>query len=329
VDSAETKTLIRICQSRFRSFSEAAESVLDALADIVPGVLVLGQLDPDEPVSRVIGIQGGGVDGLCKGAMLPLASPTNGGDAGGDGVPGPPTSEIDPTFLDSLGAESCFGVPLEMSDGRIVGTLSALDSSPGAYRCQHVAMLGIAARMLSYEWESVERRAELRRLRGRFPGTANVDPETRLLNRDGFLDLLDHDWRLAERGTVESVLVVFRVDGDSDRSPNGAAMGKLAVKIAAEVLEASVRTTDRAARIGETTLAATLVGCQPEQAPVFVERLRAALGRVTRGGNPRIELSHGIQALGGVSSPEEALGLAEAAAAPSGSREPVYQEVVE
>jgi GGDEF domain-containing protein len=333
VESTETKTLIRICQPRFRSFSEAAESVLDALADVVPGVLLLGQMDPDEQACRVIGIQGGGVDGVYKGAILPLGSPPN-GDGAARGAPGPaPNNEIDREFLDSLGVEACFGIPLEMSDGRIVGTLSALDSRPSAYRCEHVAMLGIAARLLSYEWESVERRAELRRLQGRLPESANVDPETRLLNRDGFLDLLDHDWRLAERGTVESVLVAFRVDGDSDRSPNGNAMSKLAVKIAAEVLEASVRTTDRVARVDETTLAATLVGCRLEQAPVFVERFRAALERVTRGGNPRIELSHGIQALGSASSPEEALGLADAAAAApnrrAGLREPVYQEVAE
>lgn len=325
------KVLTRICQ-RFRSFSEAAESVLGALADVVPGVLLLGRIDPDE-ACRVIGIQGSGVDGVYKGMTLPLGSPPN-GDGGGRGAPGPPLNgEIDQEFLDLLGVEACLGIQLEMSDGRIAGTLSALSSRPGAYRCEHVAMLGIAARLLSYEWESIERRAELRRLRGRLPKSANVDPETGLLNRDGFLDLLDHDWRLAERGAVESVLVAFRVDGDSDRSPNGDAMGKLALKIAAEVLEASVRTTDRVGRIGESTLAATLVGCRLEQASVFVERFRTALERVTRGGNPRVELSHGIQAVGGVSSPQEALGLASAAAdAPKRGgelQEPVYQEAAE
>jgi GGDEF domain-containing protein len=333
VESTETKTLIRICQSHFRSFSEAAESVLGALTDVVPGVLLLGQMDPNEQTCRVIGIQGGEVGGVQKGTILPLGSSPNGAE-GARSISGTqPSSEIDREFLDSLGVGACLGIPLEMSDGRIVGTLSALDSGVGPYSCEHIAMLGIAARLLGYEWESVEQRAELRRLRGRIPKGANVDPETLLLNREGFLDLLDHDWRLAERGTVESVLVAFRIYGDSDWSPNGNAMSKLAVKIAAEVLEANVRTTDRAGRIGETTLAATLVGCQLEQTGVFVERFRAALGRVTRGGNPRVELSHGIQALASVSSPQEALGLADAAAdAPTrrgGLRESVYQEVAE
>ncbi|HEX5763166.1 MAG TPA: diguanylate cyclase [Solirubrobacterales bacterium] len=329
MESAETKALIRICQPRFRNFSEAVEPVLGALVEVVPGTLLLGQMDSDQQACRIIGIQGDGVEGVYKGAMLPVGSPPNGGDATGS----PSNSEIDQGFLDSLGVGACLSIPLEVSDGRIVGTLSALDSQPGLYGCQHAAMLGIAARMLSYEWESVERRAELRRLRGRFQENANVDSETRLLSRDAFLDLLDHDWHLAERGTVESVLVAFRVDGESDRSPSGEAMRKLAVKIAAEVLEATVRRTDRAGRIGEATLAATLVGCRPDQVPGFVERFRAALERVTRGGDPRIELSHGIQTLGQTSSPEEALGLADAAATASGghglSPEPVYQEAAE
>lgn len=316
--STETKTLVRICQARFRSFSEAAESILGALVDVVPGLLLLTQIDPEENLCRVIGIQGAGMDGVHKGAVLPLASRPNG--------------EIDRELLDALGVQAQLGIPLEMSDGRIVGTLSALDTNAGAYRCEHVALLGIAARFLSYEWESVERRAELRRLRGRLPESANIDAETRLLNRDGFLDLLEHDWRLAERGTVESVLVAFQVSGDSGNG-NGDAMSRLALKIAAEVLDGSVRVTDRAGRVGDTTLAATLVGCRPEQAPVFVERYRAALERVTRSGNPHVELSYGVQELTGVSSPEEALGLAIAAAgSPDQRREatqPVYQGAAE
>jgi diguanylate cyclase (GGDEF)-like protein len=330
VESTEAKALIRICQQRFRSFSEAAESVLGALTDVVPGILLLGQIEPDDRTCRVIGVQGSGVDGMHKGAILPLGAVPSGDEPAGSGAPGPsPDSELDREFLASLGVEASFCIPLEMSDGRIVGVLSALNPDPGAYRCEHIAMLGIAARLLGYEWESVERRAELRRLRGRLPESANVDPETGLLNREGFLELLDHDWRLAERGTVESALVAFRVAGD----PNGDAMARLALKIAAEVLEASVRETDRVGRVGGATLAATLVGCRLEQAPAFVERFRAALGRVTRDGNPRVELSHGIQALADVSSPHEALGLADAAAGTpgqrDGSRELAYQEVVE
>lgn len=310
MESTETQALIRICQPRFRSFSGATETVLGVLTDVVPGLLVLGQTEADQRTCRAIDVQGGGVGGVEKGTILPQSD-----------------SELDRELVASLGAESSICIPLEMSDGRIVGMLCALHTRPGAYRCEHIAMLGIAARLLGYEWESVERRAELRRLRGRLPEAAGVDRETGILNRDGFLGLLDHDWRLAERGTVESVVVALRVSGHSDRASDGAAMGKLALKIAAEVLEATARTTDRVGRIGETTLAATLVGAGAEQAPAFVERFRAALGRVTRDGNPRIALSHGVRALAGTSSPTEALGLADAEAARPNevSREPAYQ----
>jgi GGDEF domain-containing protein len=331
---SETKTLIRICNRRFHSFSEAAESVLGALADDLPGVVLLGQIDPDEPICRVLDAQGTGVEGVHKDATLPLAFPA-GGTTGGAAGPAP-DSELDRAFLGSLGVKAWFEVPLEMSDGRIVGILAALDSQPDAYRSEHIAMLGIAARLLSYEWESVERRAELRRLRSRLSAGAEVDPETGLLSREVFLSLLDREWNLAERGTVESVVVVFRIKGGTADGTNGAAISRLALKTAAEVLEASVRTTDRAGRVGDMALAAALVGCSTDQAPIFAERFRAALGRVTRDGNLRIELSHGIQALGETSSAEEALGRADVAAGISeqtseqvASPQPAYQGAVE
>jgi GGDEF domain-containing protein len=317
VESTETDALIRISQSRFRNFAEAAESILGSLAEVVPGVLLLGQVDPDERSCRVIGLHGVGVEGIHRGAVLPLAS----------------TSEVDRAFLDSLGVEACVGTPLEMSDGRVVATLSALAVHPDAYSWDHVAMLGIAARLLSHEWESVERRAEIRRLRGRLPESDNIDPETHLLSRKGFLDLLDHDWGLADRAVAESVVVAFRVGGGPERGGEGGARGRLALKIAAEVLGSSVRSTDRAGRAGEATLAVSLVGCGTEQAPAFVERYLAALGRVTGSGGPDVELSHGIQSLRGPSSAEEALTLAIVAAGASANGavpgEPTFEEVPE
>jgi GGDEF domain-containing protein len=331
VESKETNALIRITQSRFRSFSEAAEAVLGALAEVVPGSLVLGEIDSYERACRVIGVDGDSIEGVHPGAALPLGSPPN-GDAADRGAPGPPrNSEIDQAFLDSLGVSACIGIPLEMSNGRIVATLSALDPDPDAYRWENVAVLSLAARLLSHEWESVERRAEIRRLRGSLAEGSKLDPETQILNREGFLDVVDHDWRLAERGTVESVLIAFRV-GDDSGSGDGAGT-TLALKVTAEVLEGSVRATDRVGRVGDATLAVSLVGCGVEQAPVFVERFRATLGRVTRDGHPTVELAHGIQQLRGVSSAREAVELADLAAGQAAQldrrAEPTMQEVAE
>jgi len=113
---------------------------------------------------------------------------------------------------------------------------------------------------------------------------------------------------------VESVLVAFEIGAGRDRGANGDAMGKLAMKIVAEVLEGSLRVTDRVGRVGPASFATVLVGCRLDQAPAFVGRFEAALRRVTEGRDPKVALSLGVQALAGAPSPEVALNLAEAAA---------------
>jgi GGDEF domain-containing protein len=316
MDSTQAKSLIRLGHPRFRSFSDAAEAALDALGETVPGLIVLTQIEPDGQSCRVIGLRGAGVSGISKGAVLPLGSPAlSGGQPAGDDTGTPGDDGLDREFLESLGAQACLGASLETSDGRIVGALSALDSRPGAFGCDHMAMLGVAARLLSHEWERVELRAELGRLRRRAAVDVGIDAETGLPNRDGFVDLLDQPWGLARRGTVESVLVAFRVEAGTEApARNGAALSRLAVKVAAEVLEGCARTTDRIGRVGEETVAAILIGCRVEDAPAFVERFRAALGRVTEGGSPPIELSFGVQVLAEAPSAQRALELVEAAA---------------
>jgi len=315
MDSTQAKTLIRLGHPRFRSFSDAAGAALDALADSVPGLLALTQMEPDGQGCRVTDIRGAGVDGVARGAILPLAAHANGNGTGGEDGGTSSDDPLDREFLQSLGVQACLGASLETSDGRIVGTLSALDSRPDAYGCDHLAMLGVAARLLSHEWERVELRAELGRLRRRAPVGVGIDAETGLPNRESFVDLLEQPWGLARRGTVESVLVAFRIAaGAEERVRNGDALSRLAVKVAAEVLEGSARTTDRVGRVGEATVAAVLVGCRVDDAPSFIERFRAALGRVTEGGNPKVELSFGVQVLAEASSSLKALELAEAAA---------------
>jgi GGDEF domain-containing protein len=293
--------LLRLTHRRFRNFSEAADSVLGVLADAMPGVVALARLDPDEQVHRVTEARGEGVNGLHPGVALPPA---------GDG--------LDNDFLHSLGAQAWLSVPLEMSDGRIVGMLCAVDARAEAYSPEHSAQLGVASRLLSHEWEGVELRSEVRRLRRRIDAGPGTDPDTGLPSREAFLELLDREWRLAERGTVQSVLVVYRIGSGSGEGDNGAgdAGRKLALKVTAEVLEGSTRVTDRVGRIGEMTVGAILVGCRLRDAPIFVARFLEALGRVTEGRRPELEVSFGVQPLAGSSS-EEVLGLTEAAAGES------------
>ncbi len=331
MDGIEAQALIRLGHPRFRSFSDALKPVLSAIADVIPGEIVLGRLEPDGQGCRVVEVRGPGVNGIDKDTVLPLRTRANGaGPASGDGPDLSSPAELDCDYLKSLGVVAYLGMPLEFSDGRIVGILAVLDTRADVYDSAHRALLGIAARLLSHEWESVEQRAELRRLRRSSAAGAKIDVDTGLHSRDSFLNLLDHEWALTSRGTVESVLVAFRIGAGPDRAPNGDPRSKLAMKIVAEVLETNARATDRLGRIGEATVAAILVGCRVENASDFVDRVQAALRRVTEGHGPRIELSEGVQALAGTPSPEEAFMLAEATARASGERrksDAVHQQV--
>jgi GGDEF domain-containing protein len=294
----ETRTLDRISRRRFHDFSDAVDVLLGALAEALPGVVALTRLDPDEQVHRVIEARGEGVSGLSGGAAVPQAA-----------------SAVDAGFLRPLGARDSLAAPLEMSDGRIVGLLCAADARDGVYRGEHAAQLRLAARLLAYEWESVELRSELRRLRSRFGADSGGDADTGLPDREGFIELLAREWRLAERGAVQSVLIDCRVAAGGGAGANGtSAKQRLALKLAAETLKATTRDTDPVGRIAANAVGAILVGCDPEHTPAFVARFLDALDRVTEGSRTEIEVSCGVQPLADTASPEAALELAEIAA---------------
>jgi len=297
MDPRETGALIGLAQRRFQNFSEAADSLLETLTDVIPGVLVLGRLDHDEQIHYVIEVRGESVDGLRRGTALIPA------EAG-----------VSPDSLRSLGASDWISAPLEMTDGRIAGVLCAVATEPDAYRPEHAAELGIAARLLGHEWESVQLRSELRRLRSKVNAGPSTDMDTGLPDREGFDDLLRAEWNAVREEAVESVLVVCRVAGSGNGTGTPAAGDRLALKLAADVLAATVRGADRVGRIGEMSLAAILVGCPVGETPAFVARYLAALERVTGVKQAPIEVYCGVQPLAGTATPGEALDLAEAAA---------------
>jgi GGDEF domain-containing protein len=302
MDPRETGALIGLAQRRFQNFSEAADSLLETLTDVVPGVLVLGRLDHDEQIHYVIEVRGDEVEGLRRGtALIPAEA----------GV-------VSPDSFRSLGAVDWISAPLEMADGRIAGVLCAVATEPDVYRPEHAAQLGVAARLLGHEWESVQLRSELRRLRGKVNAGPSTDAETSLPDREGFNDLLRAEWNAVGEEAVESVLVVCRVATSPNGSGTPAAGDRLALKMAADVLAATVRGADRVGRVGEMSLAAILVGCPVGETPAFVARYLGALERVTGGEQAAIDISCGIQPLAGTTTPNEALDLAEAAAGDGG-----------
>lgn len=307
MESSEIQILTRFSQHRFHNFSEAADELLDALAEAAPGVVALARLDPEDGVFRVIGSRGEGIGSLDCGAVLPAAG-----------------SGVDADFLRSLGAQALISSPLEMSDGRIAGVLCAVDGQADAFRPEHGALLALVARLLGHEWENVELRSELRRLRGQLNADLSTDADTRLPDRQGFLELLGQEWREAERGAAEAVLIVCRVASGAGANGDGAtdAKDRLALKLAAETLKATTRDTDRVGRIAEMALGAVLVGCGPQDTPAFLARFLGALERVTEGSRPGIEVACGVQPLADTPSAMEALDLAEAAAGEPGESRP-------
>ena len=298
MDPRETAALIGLAQRRFQNFSEAADSLLGTLTAVVPGVLVLGRLDHDEQIHYVIEVRGDGVGGLRRGAALVPA------EAG-----------VSPDSMRTLGAADWITAPLEMTDGRIAGILCAVAAEPDTYLPEHAAELGIAARLLGHEWESVQLRSELRRLRGQVNAGPSTDPDTHLPDRDGFMELLSAEWKAVEEEGVKSMLVVCQVAGSATVNAAPTAGDRLALKLAADVLAGTIRGSDKVGRIGEKTLGAILVNCKPDDTPGFIARYLAALERVGNGTRAPLAVTYGIQPLGLTSTPAEALSLAEQAAA--------------
>jgi diguanylate cyclase (GGDEF)-like protein len=291
VNTSILDALARTAARRFQSFAEAATSVLDLVHAAAPGERVaLAQLDWEEGTCRMIDARGD--DGTVRGVILPLS------EAGGG---------IHPEALESLALSPCSVAPLDASDGSTVGMLLATGSGP------HLALLPVAARLLSYEWESISTRAELRRLSEIARDRERTDPVTGLANRRTMLEAVAREWELGKRGTVMSYLVVCRIAGRSAlRERAGDAAADLLLKDVSEVLAGGVRRTDHLGRVDDDLLAVVLVGCGAEAgAHAFVSRCERALAGVTAGRPAPIELAYGFQALAGAGSGEEALAVAE------------------
>jgi diguanylate cyclase (GGDEF)-like protein len=295
--------LARTVARRFQSFSEAATSVLDLVHAAAPGErLALAQIDWEEGTCRMIDARGD--DGSVRGVIVPLAGTfpsANGHDAGG---------LIDPAALGALGFARCSAAALDASDGSTVGLLLATGEGP------HLPLLPVAARLLSYEWESISSRAELRRLSELARDRERTDPVTGLANRRTMLEAVAREWELGKRGTVMSYLVVVRIAGrEALMERGGSAAADLLLKDVSEVLAGGVRRTDHLGRVDDDLLAVVLVGCALEAgAQAFVARCERALAGVTAGRPAPIELAYGFQELAGTQSGEEALAIAEHAA---------------
>jgi diguanylate cyclase (GGDEF)-like protein len=298
--------LARLAERRFQSFSEAADGVLDLLeGELPPGSVLLGQVDYEEGELRLIDVRGEAAAAIHAGSTLPLA-PSSNGDGG----------LLDPATLADLSVRSYLAMPLQTHAGGGAITLCALSSGTDLFTRSHLELLAVAGRLLTYEWESVKWRADLRRLNERLRDPERTDALTGLLNRTAFMEAVEHEWRLAERGSTESYLLACRLTNLSDvTARHGAGVGELLLRDAADVMEEAIRRTDHAGRLGDDVYAAVLVGCKgPAGADAFFERFQHALARVTGERPATLEVAYAVLALGRAESPEEALRQIEKAA---------------
>jgi diguanylate cyclase (GGDEF)-like protein len=306
--------LSRLAARRFGSFADAATSVFDLLESASPGgTLVLGQVDWDEGQCRVIDARG---DGVARGTEIPLARgvPVGGSSAG---------DLLDAEALAALGPASWAAAPLDAADGSVVGILLATGPGGQAPSQETAQLILVGARLLSYEWESISARAELRRLAELARDRASTDPITGLPNRETLVSSIEREHELSKRGTVESYVVVCQLrDRDALVERFGEAMANLLLKDVAEVLSGAIRRTDYLARVSTDGLSAVLVGCKgPDGALAFLGRFERSLERVAAGRPAAVQLSYGIQRLAEADSPDQALELAEASAQAAPARQ--------
>ena len=300
MDAPHNAALAGLSERRFASSAEAAEAALAGLADSVRGTVVLARFDPDGEACRVTDLRGAPVQGLERGVTLRVGAP---------GV------WLDQELLASAGIRSSVVSPLELHDGNVVGLVCAFDTEPASYSEDDRVLVNLASRILAYEWGAVRAKAELRHLREEARESGKTDPETGLFDRDAFLEVLDREWRLAKRDTVQSFLVAAHVVVGGQSNANGSPVATLGVKDAAEVLAGVTRSTDHVGRVGPSTLAAVLVGCHgPDGAEAFVARFRRAVERATQARPFTVEIAISYRDVKLFDSASEALGDFDAAA---------------
>jgi diguanylate cyclase (GGDEF)-like protein len=299
--------LSRLAARRFDSFADAATSVFDLLESASPGgSLVLGQVDWDEGKCRVIDARG---DGVPRGTEIPLARNV---PVGGSGA----AELLDGDALAALGPANWVAAPLDASDGSVVGVLLATGPGGESPPRDVAQMILVGARLLSYEWESISARAELRRLAEAARDRDSTDSITGLPNRETLVASIEREHELSRRGTVESYVVVCQLRDRGALSERfGEAMANLLLKDVAEVLGGAIRRTDYLARTANDGLTVVLVGCKgPDGALAFLGRFERSLERVASSRPAAVQLSYGIQRLAEADSPQQALELAEISA---------------
>jgi diguanylate cyclase len=327
--------LARVCARPFVSLGDAVRSALTLLEAQMPsGRVIFGELNYSTEEYRVLDSLGDGIDALMAGARLPLRESFCVHMAGDEAPPLVGRASKDPVYgkLDlrkSSKVESYVAAPVELGDGTRVASVCAMSMERDRYDWRQRDMLTIAARLIAYEWERVTRETKLRRLTQQQRALTG-DPLTGLPLREAFLEQLDREWHLTQRGITESYLLAVKPLGIEDvRSSSGDAVADLLLQSTGEVLAADLRRSDIGGRVGDHVFGVILVGCRgAEGAEAFYVRLQASFERKLGHRPEKLRLGYSVERLGEADSPEAALSRAEETldTAPMGEAEPAGAE---
>ena len=314
MSDAVVSDFAQVCAQSFASLGDAVRTVLDLLDRQLPaGRIVLGELNYNTDEYRVLDARGEGIDLLSAGARIPLRdsfcshmaadqAPALVGRASKDKV----YSKL--SLCKSASIESYVAAPLELSDGIRVASVCAMSTERDKYDWRQHDVLRIAARLLAYEWERVTREGKLRRLIQQQRALTG-DPLTGMPLRDAFLEQLDREVHLSQRGITESYVLGVKPRGiEEARARSGDAVADLLLQTAGEVILADVRRSDIPGRVTDDIFGVILVGCRGiEGAEAFVSRLQGAFERKLGQRPEKLELVAAIERLADVESGEAAL----------------------
>src|SRR3954447_275476 len=169
MDSSAIQAAAAATTATYRSFADATRSVLDLLERHMPDSgLFMAHLDRSQFIHRIVDARGGAGYGLRSNQALPLGDaicshmaddrgPRRTGDVSGEAV------YRGLAMQQRVNARSYLGVPLELSDGTRVGSLSAVSRRRNAYSSADEQLFTMLARVLASELERESNARDLRR----------------------------------------------------------------------------------------------------------------------------------------------------------------------
>lgn len=265
------------------SFDQASQAVVDYLKRAVPlGLWAVSRFDEtdqlylavaDDTYGKGPGARVAWTDILCR--EMVAGAPQIAPDA--MAVPGYAGAGVAGTI--AIG--TYVGVPIQRGDGQVFGTLCGIDPAPhpaAEALGVHGPLIQLLVMLLSTVLEAdLARTAALRRAEG-----AQLDAEsdvlTGLLNRRGWERYLaveeDRYRRFGDPGSVV-ILDLDRLKEINDRGGHGA--GDEHIRLAAQTLRATTRSTDIVARLGGDEFGVVATNTTPENIRALVVRLREAL----------------------------------------------------